>query len=49
MILQALVRHYEDLVKRGEAQRPGWSPAKVAFALRLREDGTCLLYTSRCV
>lgn len=40
MILQALVRHYEDLVKRGEAQRPGWSPAKVAFALRLREDGT---------
>lgn len=40
MILQALTRLYEDLVERGEIARPGWSPAKISFALSLDELGS---------
>lgn len=41
MILQALVRCYEDLVARGEKiSLPGWEPMDASYALCLREDGT---------
>lgn len=40
MILQALTRLFEDLVERGEIARPGWSPAKISFALCIDENGT---------
>ena len=33
MILQALTRYYEDLLSRGEIAAPGWSPAKISYAL----------------
>lgn len=39
MILQALTQLFEDLAARGEIARPGWSPAKISFALCLDEDG----------
>lgn len=39
MILQALTRHYEDLLNRGEIDVPGWTPAKVSFALCLDGAG----------
>ena len=39
MILQALTRCYEDLLQRGEIAAPGWSPAKISFALCLDTDG----------
>ena len=39
MILQALVAHYEDLVRLGRAFRPGWSPAKISYALCIDETG----------
>lgn len=42
MILQALTRLYDDLVDRGEIARPGWSPAKISFALCLDESGNLL-------
>lgn len=40
MILQALTRLFEDLIERGEIARPGWSPAKISFALCIDENGT---------
>ena len=39
MILQALTRYYEDLLERGEIAAPGWSPAKISFALCLAGRG----------
>lgn len=39
MILQALVQYYETLEKKGEITRPGWSNAKVSYALELTEAG----------
>lgn len=39
MILQALVAHYEDLVRQDKLSRPGWSPAKVSYGLELGENG----------
>ena len=42
MILQALTRYYEDLLTRGEIAAPGWSPAKISFALCLDENGTVI-------
>ena len=39
MILQALTRYYEALLQRGEIAAPGWSPAKISFALCLDKDG----------
>ena len=35
MILQALTRYYEDLLSRGEIDAPGWTPAKISYALCL--------------
>lgn len=42
MILQALTRLYEDLAARGEIFRPGWTPAKISFALCIGERGELL-------
>ena len=42
MILQALTRYYEDLLTRGEIAAPGWSPAKISFALCLDENGAVI-------
>lgn len=39
MILQALTRYYEGLLERGEIAAPGWSPAKISFALCLDGRG----------
>lgn len=40
MILQALVKLYEDLEARGDISRSGWGPAKISYALCIGEDGT---------
>lgn len=39
MILQALTRLFEDLAQQGKIARPGWSPAKISYALCLDERG----------
>ena len=39
MILQALTRLFEDLTAQGKISRPGWSPAKISYALCLDEAG----------
>ncbi|MGN0172424.1 MAG: type I-C CRISPR-associated protein Cas8c/Csd1 [Acutalibacteraceae bacterium] len=39
MILQALTQLYEDLAARGDISRPGWSKAKISYALCLDADG----------
>lgn len=40
MILQALYNYYDALAQRGEVTPPGWSLAKVSFALDIDERGT---------
>ncbi|MDO4732500.1 MAG: type I-C CRISPR-associated protein Cas8c/Csd1 [Bacillota bacterium] len=42
MILQALVEYYEALAEKGEMVRPGYSLAKISFALSIDEDGSLL-------
>lgn len=42
MILQALTRHYEDLLALGEIQRPGWGLAKVSYGLQIDQNGQIL-------
>lgn len=39
MILQALTQYYEDLLRRDEIAAPGWSPAKISYALCLNGEG----------
>lgn len=39
MILQALCDYYDALARRGEVTPPGWSVAKVSFALDIDEQG----------
>ena len=39
MILQALVRYYEDLAKQGKIARLGWAKAKINYALCINEHG----------
>ncbi len=39
MILQALCDYYDALAQRGEITPPGWSVAKVSFALDIDEQG----------
>ncbi len=39
MILQALVKHYEDLLEKGEIPRPGWGTVRVSYALNLDREG----------
>lgn len=40
MILQALVKYYEDLEKQGKLPRQGWCQAKVSYGINLSRDGT---------
>ena len=40
MILQALVKYYEELVQQGKAAKPGWCQGKVSHAIELNADGT---------
>lgn len=42
MILQALTRYYEILASDGRLPKPGYSTAKVSFALNLSESGELL-------
>lgn len=42
MILEALYRHYEDLLREEKAVKRGWSYAKVSAALRLDRDGNLI-------
>ncbi|MEG0442150.1 MAG: type I-C CRISPR-associated protein Cas8c/Csd1, partial [Oscillospiraceae bacterium] len=42
MILQALVSHYETLVRQGKLEAPGRSPVPVSYALRLNPQGQLL-------
>ena len=39
MILQALTELFEDLVQQGKLSAPGWSNAKISYALCLDECG----------
>lgn len=39
MILQALTGLFEDLVQQGKLSKPGWSPAKISYALCLDSTG----------
>lgn len=39
MILQALTCLFDDLVRQEKLSRPGWSPAKISYALCLDETG----------
>ena len=39
MILQALVKYYEDLTEEGKVAREGWCQAKVSYALNLSREG----------
>ena len=39
MILQALTQYYEDLLARGKIAAPGWTPAKISYALDINENG----------
>lgn len=39
MILQALVRHYENLAEEGTVPREGWCQAKVSYGICLSKDG----------
>ena len=39
MILQALVKHYENLVEKGKVSREGWCSAKVSYAVNLSSEG----------
>ena len=42
MILQALVKHYENLEKQGEVDQEGWCKAKVSYGVNLSKDGRIL-------
>ena len=39
MILQSLVRLFEDLVQDEKLSNPGWSQVKISYALCLGLDG----------
>lgn len=42
MILQALVKYYEDLLEKGEIPRPGWGTTRVSFELNLDREGNII-------
>lgn len=42
MILQALVKLYEDLARQGKISRPGWNMTKVGYALCIDSEGILL-------
>lgn len=39
MILQALVKHYENLAEQGRVSKEGWCSAKVSYAINLSGEG----------
>lgn len=39
MILQALVHHYDVLLKKGKLEKPGWLSCNVSWALELNSEG----------
>ena len=39
MILQALVRHYEDLAALNECPKPGWEDSRISFVLCINRAG----------
>lgn len=39
MILQALVKHYENLEREGKVSKRGWCSAKVSYGIELSKDG----------
>ena len=43
MILQALVRYYEDLLQNGTLRAPGWVKEKISWGLQLADDGQPLV------
>lgn len=45
MILQALVKHYEDLVALGKLPREGWDRQEISYALEIDENGQLLWVT----
>ena len=42
MILQALVKHYENLAEQEKVAQPGWCKTKVSYAVHLSKDGKIL-------
>lgn len=42
MIIRALVDYYESLAKQGKIVKPGWSVAKIAYALNISPQGELL-------
>lgn len=42
MILQAMVRYYETLLKQGKGEAPGWSAARVSAEIQLDAEGKML-------
>lgn len=49
MILQALVKYYENLAEQGKVSRPGWCHEKVSYEINLSKTGEVLGITSRKV
>lgn len=47
MILQALVKYYENLAEQGKVSRPGWCHAKVSYEINLSSEGDIIGITSR--
>lgn len=47
MILQALVKHYENLAEQGKVSRLGWCHAKVSYEINLSSEGDVIGITSR--
>ncbi len=39
MILQALVKHYENLEREGKVSKRGWCSAKVSYGIELSKEG----------
>ena len=46
MILQALTKCYEDLLKIGAIASPGWSLTNISYALCLNSEGKLLQIVS---
>lgn len=42
MILQVLVKYYEDLLEKGKIPRPGWGTVRVSYALNLDREGNII-------
>lgn len=46
MILQALVKYYQDMAAQGKIAEYGWGPAKISYALCIDEEGNLLQVVS---